>query len=300
MELNLNAEKSEQLKNRLHNLCGFISKKYNFPGSMPVSLTKNDVQYLRRNYTVCDKTDGTRYFLFCFDFHIYLVDRLLNFYNIGRFNQFIDNNCVYDGELVKSKTGKWLFMIFDVFASKGKTIKDIPNHKTRIHSILGMYPRTIDNIDIHIKDFFYTQDFHKCTKNLQKLPYQTDGFIFTPMFRKIFNGTDRRTYKWKDGEEHTIDFELLEDDKLYLWGENEEKMLICPIQYNSFTNIPSSKPCIVECKIEKNENNETSWVYVKTREDKERPNSMKVYLATIEVIKENITIDYLNNNLSIM
>lgn len=304
MELKIQNMKSDDLKKRFHELCGFYPKFYDFPGSLPVSLSKNDVRYLSKNYTVCDKTDGTRYMLFSSNNNMYLVDRLMNFFHLGVCKT---TDYVYDGELVKSSENDvWYFMIFDVFAHDNKTIKDIPDHYKRISKVMSLFPQRIQSstfrLMIDVKRFYYTRDFHKCVST--RLPYNTDGFIFTPIYRKIFNGTDKRTYKWKNSKDHTIDFELQEDGCLYLWDKNNTKIKICPVEYDDENTkqehtTQTKTPCIVECKISQKDE-ETIWVYVKCREDKERPNSMKTYLSTIEVIKEDITIEYLNNNLSIL
>ena len=295
MELNLKPLQCETLKNKLHNLCNFQPKYYDFPGSMPVSLSRNDLKFLGKNYSVCDKTDGTRYFLFCTNQTIYFVDRLLNFFLFAEVNNI--NDFVYDGELVQDDTykDKWYFMIFDIFAQNGNTIKDIPNHKRRLESYKNI--NVHDNVIIQTKKFFYSCDFHKLTK--EKYPYKTDGIIFTPIYRKIFNGTDKRTYKWKDSKDHTIDFELQEDGYLYLWDKKDVKIKITKMEYQDKTDkIDVKSPCIVECKIENN-GDIPKWIYVKYRSDKERPNSMRTYLSTIDVIDENITLCDLNNNLSI-
>jgi len=294
MELHLQAFTSDSLKSKLHELCDFEPKYYDFPGSIPVSLSRNDVKYLHKNYCVCDKTDGSRYMCLCTNNQIYFVDRLMNFYYFGS-NEIDDNDYVYDGELVKNKVNdKYVFVIFDVFASGGKVLKSIPNHYKRIQNVIGLLPQVIQNVEFRMKSFFFTFNLKKCLN--QNLPYETDGLIFTPMYRKIFNGTDKRTYKWKDGVNHTIDFEVV-NNYIYLWDKNNEKIKICKVEEETFIDY-SVTPCIVECKIGIL-NEETIWTIIKQRKDKARPNSMKTYLSTIEVIKENITIDYLNNNLCI-
>lgn len=75
--------------------------------------------------------------------------------------------------------------------------------------------------------------------------------------------------------------------------------MICELEYeNNVTANDIIKPCIVECKIRIN-SDKTSWIFIKNREDKDRPNSMRTYLSTIQVINEDITEDELNFNLSI-
>ena len=308
MELNIQGVVNEMLKTRLHKLCAFKPRYYDFPGSLPVSLNRSDISYLRRNYIVCDKTDGTRYFLFSTMNQVYLVDRLLRFFHLGESLQYTE--FVYDGELVVNNTdsNKWHFMIFDVFATNNKVVKDIPDHSKRIALIQNLdsiHVHNLDsthihNLDVRIKRFFFTPDFRLCARRIDNgISYKTDGYIFTPLYRKIFNGTDKRTYKWKDGCDHTIDFELLDDGKIYLWDKNNTKIVICELEYeNNVTANDIIKPCIVECKIRIN-SDKTSWIFIKNREDKDRPNSMRTYLSTIQVINEDITEDELNFNLSI-
>lgn len=290
--LKLNQEVAKEKTREFYTLCHFEPKYGIFPGSLPVSLSRNDLKFVKERYSVCDKTDGVRYMMYMDKKSIYLVDRLMNFYYLCE-NTTQDSNCVYDGELVDdiSGNGKQYYMIFDVFASNGRTVKDIQNHKVRIGTILNYYPVTISkDITINVKRFHYANKFSQCLN--QKLPYKTDGYIFTPMFKKIFNGTDRRTYKWKECSEHTIDFEIQTDGHLYLYDKNNNKMKVCEMMYESddVYNIPS----IVECRIVKNDEG-TCWKFVKERSDKDRPNSTMTYFSTIKVIEENISLDDLNN-----
>ena len=59
----------------------------------------------------------------------------------------------------------------------------------------------------------------------------------------------------------------------------------------------SEMPFIVECKFV-GKDGDSGWVFIKHRVDKNRPNSMKTYFSTIDVINENITERDLNLNLS--
>ena len=309
MELNIQGESmNNEMMKSLHNLCDFIPKYYNFPGSLPVSLSKNDLKFLKRNYTVCDKTDGSRYFLFGFDKNMYFVDRLMNVYYLGKMEY---NNFVYDGELVKHKYNDniWYYVIFDVFCHNNKVVKDIANHESRITYIMNNHPMKCvtgeNELIITVKRFYLTKDINLCIKNVYNYEYKTDGYIFTPIYRKIFNGTDKRTYKWKNGTDHTIDFELQRDGKIYLWNNKNEKICIGILGFDDSNIIECEKikdcdiPFIVECKfVLKVAEGDSQWIFIKHRVDKNRPNSMKTYLSTINVINENITEQDLNFNLS--
>lgn len=281
----------------LHELCSFDPKYGQFPGSLPVSLSRNDLNYIRKHdaYSVCEKTDGVRYMMLITNGEMYIVDRLMNFYEVYSEVNF-DRECVYDGELVISNDGScWYYMIFDVFASYGRTVKDVANHKARIDNVSKIFPRKLNvgpyNLVINVKTFYYAYNFMNCSK--QSFPYATDGYIFTPTRRKIFNGTDRRTYKWKDTYDHTIDFDLQEDGFLYLKDKNNKNIRVSELKYEESDRFIA--PCIVECKLMKDSRGVSLWKFVKERVDKNRPNSMMTYLSTIKVIEEGITLQDLNN-----
>ena len=287
------------LLSAFHRLCAFDPKYGQFPGSLPVSLSRKDLHYICKNnsYSVCEKTDGVRYMMLITSGDMYIVDRLMNFHKVYSGVTF-DRDCVYDGELVISNDGScWYYMVFDVFASRGRTVKDVTNHKARIENVSKTLPRRLHtgsfNLVINVKTFYYVNNFVKCSELTQSLPYATDGYIFTPTRRKIFNGTDRRTYKWKDVYDHTIDFDLQNDGFLYLWDKNDQKTRVSRLVCDEGDVF--STPCIVECKLIKNDNDVTSWKFVKERVDKNRPNSMMTYLSTIQVIEEGITLQDLNN-----
>lgn len=297
MELQTN---NNELTKGLYKLCAFTPNYYKFPGGMPISLSKQHINRVKSTYSICDKTDGKRFLMLGYNHAIYFVDRLMNFFKVGN-DDLCYGDFVFDGELVedKSDTTKQYYMIFDVFAFGNRVVKDVPNHEYRLNMISQIFPRKVGSINVQVKRFYLAKDIALCIKNTQLLPYDTDGYIFTPMKRKIFNGTDKGTFKWKHGTEHTIDFELQQDGNLYLWDKNSEKVLICKMLKEPDIEIYTNGICIVECELIKKHNSETTWRFVKVRDDKERPNSLRTYLSTIDTINENITEDYLNFNLSI-
>ncbi|CAD2107263.1 mRNA-capping enzyme subunit alpha, putative [Plasmodium vinckei] len=83
-------------------------KRKGFPGSNPVSLTKHNIKNLfNKDYLICEKTDGVRYFLFIVSNTTFLIDRNYDIFKNDMHIPTIDNLEVkqqltlLDGELVE-------------------------------------------------------------------------------------------------------------------------------------------------------------------------------------------------------
>ena len=293
---------TDHLKSEFYSLCQFNPRYYKFPGGMPVPVSKKDIPYLHKYY-VCDKTDGCRYMLFVTSTgSAYLVDRLMKFYelHVTRETQTKIFSTVLDGELVQCNDGSYIYLVFDVYNVNGVLVKNDILHKVRMNKYITCAKGSITmhhigvSIELKPKKFYTVNQFDFHNNNEQ---YKSDGFIFTPMRRKIFHGTDKRTYKWKSPEDHTIDFEFdMENgmNMLYVWDNKLQRVKMCePVIPN---DLYLEGRCIVECRMTKTDNNiQHQWLVYKVRHDKDRPNSMKTYLSTIDIVKENITIQDIKN-----
>ncbi len=296
MELNLKTEEfSEDLRNNFYKLCGFEPSFYPFPGGMPVPIMRKDIEMIRNKksykYNVSEKLDGTRYMLYVVNNKMYLVNRAMDLYIVST-DVYYNNEVVLDGELIKHENSDiWEYVVFDVYAVNSRTIKDIKDHRRRIN----IFQENSKNINCRLfniipKRFFMCHDIKKHLEYAKTLPYKTDGLIFSPINRKIFNGTDRRMYKYK--QVHTIDFELFDDNTLRLCDKNDKIKIcnLCEEDINLYKNI--EKPCIVECYlVDRKDESIPYWKIIKRRCDKNRANSMAVYLSTINIINENIMIE---------
>ena len=289
-------ENTDHLKYEFYALCQFNPRYYKFPGGMPVPVSKKDIPYLHKYY-VCEKTDGCRYMLFVTSTgSTYLVDRLMQFYKLDVTHQTQTKifSTVLDGELVQCNDGSYIYLIFDVYNVNGVLVKNDVLHKVRMNAYTACAKGAIHVTHKYISIELRPKRFHTVNEfNFEHdEQYKSDGFIFTPMRRKIFHGTDKRTYKWKSPDDHTIDFELDKDNDefmLYLWDNKMNRVRMCsPIIPD---DLKLEGRCIVECKMTKTDGSIThQWLVCKVRHDKDRPNSMKTYLSTIEIVKENITI----------
>tara|TARA_Y100000389_G_C17464064_1_gene524063 strand:+ start:66 stop:1013 length:948 start_codon:yes stop_codon:yes gene_type:complete len=300
----------ESLKKSFQNICNFTQVYYPFPGGLPVSMTKKSFSAFNKFiYRMCDKSNGTRYMLYLtIDEESknrigYLVNRSMNFYKVNvDLGAVVHIGSVLDGELVKRNNGEWVYLVFDVFAVKGTTIKDTDDHNKRLKTIENnkYLNNSTNNFTIKIKKFFNMDEFDSMVEYNKSLDYETDGLIFTPINRKIYNGTDRGTFKWKPTSENTIDFEIKCDSdnkyRLVLW-DNKSKMEINKVfvtkEMSDEINQEKKIPIIVECKWLPHP--VAVWAPIMIRKDKSHPNSVKTYMSTLETIDDDITLDDIKN-----
>ena len=304
MELQHQSVKDEfkkKILDEFYEYADFMPKYYKFPGGMPVPISRNDLPYLK-GYSVCEKTDGCRYMcLFTKTGDAYLINRRMEIYKIAE-NSHIKSTLV-DGELVQTHACKYEYLIFDVYRSNATCVKYDVIHNRRLMTMKKYLPIvfTLDtySIKMQLKTFYKFSELSSVLNN--KLSHASDGLIFTPLRRKIFHGTDKRTYKWKHPGDHTIDFLLNKSENmLYLWDNKMQKVKICDaLISDDVKNVINEYNCnefIVECKmVETNDNIKHNWMVLKIRDDKDRPNSMRTYLSTIEIVKENVQIEDMNN-----
>ncbi|VTZ66625.1 mRNA-capping enzyme subunit alpha, putative [Plasmodium chabaudi chabaudi] len=116
-------------------------KRKGFPGSNPVSLTKHNIKNLfNKDYLICEKTDGVRYFLFIVSNTTFLIDRNYDIFKNDMHIPTIDNLEVkqqltlLDGELVEDtiyneKKGveekKIVYLIYDGLFIQRKDITNL-------------------------------------------------------------------------------------------------------------------------------------------------------------------------------
>ena len=198
-------------------LRSFIRSKTN----QVVGLKLDDLPTISQNYSITDKADGERYFLFCqspnkallFNKHFQLKTIQFNKKNKNQ-NTDIYPFCV-EGEYLRIN-GKPHYFIFDIFLFAGSSQITEKTQLERISTIEQIIPflSTAQGITITLKKFyFFNKDFGPQTKTTlyqvankiwdeTDFPYHLDGLIFTPQLEN-YNG---KIFKWKPPEEKSIDF----------------------------------------------------------------------------------------------
>ena len=81
-----------------------------FPGPQPVSIERRHFPLLKKQpYVICEKTDGVRQLLVSTEEGVFLVNRA---FKTDPVKVRIPKGTILDGELVPSKSGKMLFMVY--------------------------------------------------------------------------------------------------------------------------------------------------------------------------------------------
>ena len=209
-----------------------------------------NVANIRDNYTVTDKADGLRKLLFInMRGKIYLIDTNMNVQFTGAITK--DSryyNSIADGEhIINDKVGNYinLYAAFDIYFINGKDYRKLPFKVTikekkdcrldwlesfvKELSPLSITGKETTPIRIQCKKFHYATGkddmpsiFDGCNEILSQInigltEYETDGLIFTPMYRGV-GGNDTRevaplhkitwkeSFKWKPPHFNSIDF----------------------------------------------------------------------------------------------
>ena len=270
-----------------------------FPGPQPISIERKHFELLEKNtYAVCEKTDGIRHVCMCFMFGdkkmCVLVNRALDVYllplNMPR--KSYECGTIVDGELVKNTVdGKWYFMVYDAMLVNGVDIKS-KNLEDRIMESEN-FVKTImkvskDPLTIKVKTFYNFTQFENCYKNI--LPYETDGFVFTPVNEPIRIGTHGTMFKCKPKDRNTIDFKVKKRGTK--WGlyiqEKGSLFFQSELPYDQYTNLQEDD--IVECQYMVDEI-PMWWKPIGIRLDKHHPNNRFTYFRTIKNISDDIQVN---------
>ncbi|KAF1927387.1 mRNA capping enzyme, alpha subunit [Didymella exigua CBS 183.55] len=219
-----------------------------FPGAQPVSFGRDHLAELqKREYFMCEKTDGLRVLLFMHWFDngsgprplTFLIDRKNNFYNIDppiRVPYWQDPNdrekflfgTILDGELVNDQypgepAPRLIYYVFDalVVDAQNVTQKGMDKRLGRMKEhVLKPYNKWLEqnpslNVShmhpFRIKEKMMHQSYHLqhvFSSILPTLKHGNDGLIFTCKDTRYQFGTDQHILKWKPPHENTIDFKL--------------------------------------------------------------------------------------------
>jgi len=226
-------------KNYIINAYKKLTGKNTFIGAQAVTLQlENLVNLVNEKYTVTDKTDGERMFLFVIDNYLYLISNKMVIKKIAYIKEKIEfNNSLLDGELI----GK--MFLFDILFYKGKDLRNESFLFLKRNEILNNLSPILNKYDVHIKKFYMGNVIKAgldIYKNKDKFPYKLDGLIFTPVDSPYpTNKKWNKLFKWKPESEISIDF-LIKKNGNGIWFLNSDfgtktDLFVC-------TGCPSSIP----------------------------------------------------------
>jgi hypothetical protein len=255
-----------------------------FPGPQPVSIERRHfLEFGRRPYYVCEKTDGVRHLLLSLEVQGKRFTCLVNrAFEITPFNTMIPRGTVLDGELVKPRdqgTGsRPIFLIYDAICVKGVDVRreSLDKRLGAARALLKSVIRSAkDPFEIRVKEM---TRFPGPLPDLDSFPWETDGLVFTPVNEPIRMGTHETLFKWKPRPRITIDFEIRKGCELNV---QDKGRLYKEADLHSGPRFPDGT--IVECGY-----GQLGWYVEKVRTDKKHANNRRTFFRTLINLRENI------------
>lgn len=271
-----------------------------FPGPQPVSIERRHFRLLKKQpYMVCEKTDGIRYMLVCFTSSdgnkiCAIADRAFKAYYLS---VTIPRQTVLDGELVETKDGKMLYIVYDAVKVNGNDVRHevLFDRLEAASKIIRTIIKSVKNpIEIRIKKMLPLEAI-SALPALDSFPYETDGIVLTPVLEPVRIGTHETMFKWKPRQHITIDFSLQNWHPVNGWElcvQDKGQLYSEASLYPARTLEGTANGAIIECGY-----GDKGWYPVKMRMDKTYPNNRRTYSRTIINIRENIQ---LNEFLSVL
>lgn len=197
--------------------------KIQFIGSQPETLQKDQLSLLYKElYSVTDKADGDRYFLFIDDSrNVYYIDTNLNILKTNLTSTKYKSTLI-DGELIKQKN-KYVFYGFDILFMNGCDLRGNTEYLlTQRLDVLNKVLQTINNTneyEIFMKKFIFRNVFigsEVIMNEINEKLYKNDGLIFTPMNEPYpITKKWKKLLKWKPSELNTIDLYSVKNGNIW-------------------------------------------------------------------------------------
>lgn len=256
-----------------------------FPGPQPVSIERRHfIEFKKRPYFVCEKTDGTRHMLVSCEHEGKRVTVLVNrAFAMTPVSTMIPRGTILDGELVDLKAGgRPVFLVYDAVVVKGIDVRREPLDR-RLDAARGLLKSVIrstkDPFEIRVKTMVPMKDLAGLPP-LDSFPWHTDGLVFTPVPDPIRMGTHETLFKWKPRDRITIDFLVRNGHELFVQDRGTEYKE-AELHLQDRVTVPDG--AILECGY-----GPTGWFVEKIRTDKTYPNNRRTYFRTLVNLRENI------------
>ena len=302
---------SDELKDKIvaecENLLKIKFKKDHFPGPQPVTVELKDFEKLKKEeYMICEKSDGERGIILLININCkpmcFMINRNNEYYFLElSFKKEVFEGTIMDGEIIKTKSGTWNYLIHDTFCYNGKSFLN-ESHRLRYACIIDLIVKRYVNKEtdcLNIKTKLFYQFGPKIEQTWEHIKSTTentiDGLIFTPVHGPIKFGRDNDLLKWK--EIHTIDLLVKQTSKkISLYYIKSGTLIVFKTFKKESSNFKiimdylNKNKIIIDVIIEfKYLNNELFEPY-RIRTDKSVPNGEITVNNTLKNIEENIKI----------
>jgi len=249
-----------------------------FPGPQPVSIERRHFPLLeKQTYLVCEKSDGVRHLLASFADGVFLVNRSFISEPV---KIRVPKDTLLDGELVVTKAGKKVFLVYDAVRVKGTDLVNTPLD-ARLEAarklVKGIIKTAGAEFEIRVKTMWPLTSI-KDMPALDSFEYETDGIVMTPVNEPIRTGTHETMFKWKPRDRITIDFAIMSGANLYV---QHKGIPFLEAALHKKVDIPDGS--IVECGY-----GNLGWFVEKIRTDKTYANNRRTYFRTIINLREAI------------
>jgi hypothetical protein len=235
----------------------------------------------KQPYLICEKTDGVRHFLISIESGVYIVNRA---FKTEQVKIRIPKDTLLDGELVKTKAGRMLFIVHDAVRTKGECLLDLPLtsrlEKARVVA-KGIIKTAAAPFEVRVKTMWPLGDQ---IPDLNSFEYETDGVVMTPINEPIRMGTHETMFKWKPRDRITIDFQIKNGIELWVQERGEPYKEAELHARNQRRDLADGT--IVECGY-----GDLGWFVEKIRTDKTHANNRRTYFRTCVNLRENIQLE---------
>ncbi|XP_068640483.1 uncharacterized protein [Aristolochia californica] len=297
-----------------------------FPGSHPVSFSRDNLQLLRQRYYYATwKADGSRYMMLITCHGCYLIDRSFSFRRVqmrfpvknpeGGISERTHHLTLLDGEMVidilpNSQKLERRYLIYDLVALNMQSVVERPfcerwkllekevieprnQERSNIHLSKNPYYRyDLEPFRVRRKDFWLLSTVTKVLKEfIPRLSHAADGLIFQGWDDPYVPRTHEGLLKWKYPEMNSVDFlfEVGDNDQhqLCLFERGKRKQMEGNrVEFRDVSDISEYSGKIIECSWDMDEQ---CWVFMRLRTDKTTPNEFNTYRKVMRSIKDNIT-----------
>uniref|UniRef100_A0A7N0ZWK1 mRNA guanylyltransferase n=1 Tax=Kalanchoe fedtschenkoi TaxID=63787 RepID=A0A7N0ZWK1_KALFE len=289
-----------------------------FPGSHPVSLSRDNLQLLRQRYYYATwKADGTRYMMLLTVDGCYLIDRNFTFRRVqmrfpcrstnGSAPEFLHHYTLLDGEMIidtvpDSQKQERRYLIYDLIAINQISLVERPfSERWKLLEEEVIEPRNLERRNIfksknpnyrydlepfrvRRKDFYLLSAVKKVLRKfIPQLSHAADGLIFQGWDDPYVPRTHEGLLKWKYPEMNSVDFlfEMGPDERqqLYVNERGKKKLMEAyRVELGEGSDPASYSGKIIECSYDSEKN---VWVCMRVRVDKSTPNDINTYRKVI-------------------
>ncbi|RAL37869.1 hypothetical protein DM860_000563 [Cuscuta australis] len=322
-------DKMRNFCNSALDLLAQIWQNTEFPGSLSIPLTRNNLHLLRQQcYHITWKGYGTRYMMLITHDVCYLIDRTFHFRKIQlRFpckdifegkSEVTHHYTLLDGEIVcddEQETQKNIrYLIYDIIAINEVSVAKLPLHRRLAlieeevikprnyeHDLLCKgdnvyYQYDQEPFEVRMKEFYRISAAPKLVKEFLPLhSYATDGLLF-----KAWNGAYKPwahegLLKWKSPRRYTVDFlfdvGVNNDHLIYLQNFGRRKLMDgCRVEFGDASDFSSYSGKILECSWD---HMRGIWIFVRARTERTTPDSVNTYEKVKQRRNDEITSDML-------